>query len=791
VNNLYGKIIGYHVEKNKVVIDYEQISAIVEAITPEIINVFLPLGGERKPSHAIEEEKRVAVELAVEKDAEDLLIATDQLQIKVGTNFKVDFYTKDGQVICRDYRGERAPFVRRGSAHLMEEEGHKAIETIQGNRVEVLKEIIGDEYFYGLGENTGHLNKRGYQYQMWNTDDPSPHGESFEKLYKSIPFLLTLRKELAYGLFFDNSYHSYFNLGKENERYFFYGAKGGNLNYYFIYGPTVKQVLAGYASLTGTTPLPQLWALGYQQSRHSYDSWQRVMEVAEAFRLKQIPCDVLHLDIEYMDGYKVFTWNQERFADLAAGVAKLKAMGFKVVTIIDPGVKKEKGYSVYDEGLEHGYFIRDKDGIPYVNRVWPGDAVYPDFSDGEVRRWWGEKHRLLLQQGVAGIWNDMNEPASFDGPIPDDVTFKNDGHPSVHAEMHNVYGHLMSKATYEGLSALTGKRPFVITRACFAGTQKYSSVWTGDNCSHWEHLRMAVPMLLNLSLSGLSFCGTDVGGFSYDCNGELMARWIQLGIFSPLFRNHSNMHTRDQEPWAFGAEVEAICRKYINLRYQLLPYLYDLMWQGEKNGLPVLRPLFLDYQDDAETYELNDQFMVGAHLLVAPVLQQGQRRRVVYLPAGEWFDYWTGEKYRGEQPIIRETPLAVCPIYMKAGSIIPNYQAQNYVGEKDQSDLILDVYPGEGCYTHYQDDGETFKYRDGEFNLYRFTQRLAGDKLLLELEKTTAGYERSYENFMLKINGMEAAAVRADGKEITFSQDNGRVLVKIPAATKLVEVIEK
>lgn len=788
---MYGKIIGYHVENNKVVIDYERITATVEAITPEIINVFLPLSGRKRPSHAIEGEKRVPLELAVEREGDELLISTAQLNIRVGPDFKVDFYTKDGQTICRDYRGKRAPFVRRGKAALIAEEGHKIVANISGNRVEVLKEIIGDEYFYGLGENTGHLNKRCYQYQMWNTDDPSPHVESYERLYKSIPFLITLRKKIAYGLFFDNSYHSFFNLGKENAGYFYYGARDGNLNYYFIYGPTVKRVLAGYTYLTGTTPLPQLWALGYQQSRHSYDSWQRVQEVAATFREKQIPCDVLHLDIEYMDGYRVFAWNQDRFADFSAGVTKLQKMGFKVVTIIDPGVKKEKGYFVYDEGLANGYYLKDKDGIPYVNRVWPGEAVYPDFSDAKVRQWWGEKHRLLTEQGVAGIWNDMNEPASFDGPIPDDVIFNNDGSPAVHAEMHNVYGHLMAKATYDGLKTLTGKRPFVITRACYAGTQKYSTVWTGDNCSHWEHLRMAVPMLLNLGLSGIAFCGTDVGGFSYDCNGELLARWMQLGAFSPLFRNHSNMFTRDQEPWAFGGEVEEICRKYINLRYRFLPYFYDLMWEGEKSGLPLLRPLFLSYQDDEETYELNDQFMVGDSLLVAPVLQQGQRCRAVYLPEGEWIDYWTGEKHSGQQYVIKKTPLDVCPIYIKAGSILPNYQGQNYVGEKEQSELILDVYPGEGYYTHYQDDGESFKYRAGEYNLYSFKQRLAGDQLLLELEKTTVGYDRPYESFILKINGMKASAVRADGQEVAFSQDNDQVGFKIPGSIKMVEIICK
>ncbi|HEY8391586.1 MAG TPA: glycoside hydrolase family 31 protein [Capillibacterium sp.] len=785
---MYGKLIDYHVEKNKVTINYERITATITAVTPEIIHVFLPLGGTARPSYAIEGEKGVSVALTVERQADTLLIGTDRLKIRVDPGFLVDFYTGDGRVICRDYRGKRRPFVRRGRAALIEEEGHKVVENVSGNRVEVLKELTGDEYFYGLGENTGPLNKRGYQYQLWNTDDPSPHVESHERLYKSVPFLLVLRKETAYGLFFDNTHHSYFNLGQENEEYFYYGAKDGNLNYYFIYGPSIKQVLTGYTYLTGRTPLPQLWTLGYQQSRHSYDSWQRVQEVAAAFRAKRIPCDVLYLDIEYMDGYRVFTWHPVRFAGFGAGVAQLKEKGFKVVTIIDPGVKKEKGYFVYDEGLARDYYLKDKDGLPYVNRVWPGATVYPDFSERRVRQWWGEKHRLLTEQGVAGIWNDMNEPASFDGPIPDDVTFKNEGLPAVHAEMHNVYGHLMAKATYDGLRTLTGKRPFILTRACYAGSQKYAAVWTGDNCSHWEHLRMAVPMLLNLGLSGIAFCGTDVGGFSYDCKGELLARWMQLGAFSPLFRNHSNMFTRDQEPWAFGPAVEEICRKYINLRYMLLPYFYDLLWEGEQTGLPLLRPLFLSYQDDEETYELNDQFMVGEQLLVAPVLQQGQSCRAVYLPAGEWIDYWTGEKHSGKQYVLKRTPLDVCPIYVKAGSILPTYPVQNFVGEREIDELTLEVYPGTGRYTHYQDDGATFNYRQGEYNLYTFAQRRTGDQLCLDLAKTAAGYARSYRSFLLKVKGGKVAAAVADGEKIAFSREGNGAVLRIPATTRRVEL---
>lgn len=369
-----------------------------------------------------------------------------------------------------------------------------------------------------------------------------------------------------------------------------------------------------------------------------------------------------------MDGYRVFTWDKKRFPNPKATIEELKAEGFKVVTIIDPGVKKDKGYAIYDEGMEKGYFATDKDGVTYVNRVWPGDSVYPDFADERVRQWWAENQKIMMDYGVAGIWNDMNEPASFNGPLPDDVMFNNDGIEADHREIHNVYGHYMSKATYEGIKKYTNKRPFVITRACYAGTQKYSTVWTGDNQSLWEHLRMSIPMLINLGLSGFSFAGTDVGGFGHDCTGELLSRWVQVGAFSPLFRNHSALHTRDQEPWAFDQVTEDINRKYIKLRYTLIPYLYDIMREGEINGLPVMRPLMLHYQDDKNTYEINDEFLCGENILVAPVVEQGKKARIVYLPKGDnWVDFWTKEVFEGGQYIIKQAPLDVCPIYVKQG----------------------------------------------------------------------------------------------------------------------------
>lgn len=349
----------------------------------------------------------------------------------------------------------------------------------------------------------------------------------------------------------------------------------------------------------------------------------------------------------------------------------------------------------------------------------------------------GEKQKFLIDLGVAGVWNDMNEPASFHGPLPDDIVFTDEDQVSTHKAMHNVYGHNMAKATYEGWKEYSGKRPFVITRACYSGSQKYATGWTGDNHSIWSHIRMAVPQLCNLGLSGMNFVGTDVGGFGSDCTPELFARWIQLGCFSTLFRNHCATGCRVQEPWQFGEEVLAISKKYIRLRYELLPYLYDLMRECEETGVPMMRPLVLEYEKDPQVRNRNDQFMVGDRILVSPVLEQGAREKLVYLPAGTWYDYWTGEKLSGGASYIRKAPLDTCPIFVKVGAVIPKYPVRMHVGSDKDDLLILEAYPGEGTYAHYQDNGEDFQYRQGAYNEYRITNR-DGE---VEIEMLHEGYQ--------------------------------------------------
>ncbi|MCH5337556.1 MAG: glycoside hydrolase family 31 protein [Acetatifactor sp.] len=748
----FGKLKGYQINGQQVLLEFENFSAQVTAVTPKIINVFCGLESSEHRSHAIEGEKEQSVVLAVEERTDGLWISTGQVQTKVSDGFYVDFFDESGEPVCEEYREERKP-LRRISGEMLkmlESEGHEAAQR-QEMAFEVVKKLQGSEHFYGLGDKTGFLDKRHYAYEMWNTDNPDPQVDSFQALYKSIPFFMSLTDGHVYGIFLDNSYKSVFNMGQESEEYYYFGAAAGNLDYYYIYGETLAEVLSGYNYLTGTCPLPQKWTLGYQQSRWGYTTQEDVEEIASKMRALDIPCDSIHFDIDYMQDFKVFTWNEKRYHGDAAGYLRsLEERGFKPVTINDPGVKMEKGYSIYEEGVEHDYFAKTPEGEVYINAVWPGDAAFPDFGNPKTRKWWGDNHCFLLDKGVRGIWNDMNEPASFKGPLPDDVVFTDEDSPADHRRMHNLYGHLMAKATYEGLKELDGRRPFVITRACYAGTQKYATCWTGDNHSIWAHLQMAIPQLCNLGLSGMPFAGTDIGGFGSDTTEELLLRWVQVGCFSPLFRNHSAMGCRQQEPWQFGERAVEIYRKYVKLRYHWIPYLYDLFWEEERTGAPILRPLVYHYEKNPAAQTCNDEFLFGERILVAPVVSQGTTKRMVYLPAGEWYDYWTGEKMIGENWIIRDAPIDICPIYVKAGSVIPTMESMAYVGEKEQETLLLEVFPGKGQCDHYLDNGEDFAYREGRFHQYRFTVDDAGN---VQGEILHAGYEKPYKKIVASVFG--------------------------------------
>lgn len=744
-----GKILSYTVSGSKVRIQFENEVAEINALRDDIVNVFVPCWAPEHYSKAIEGNKEVPTAILVEKKEDAVLIETARLKVRVEDDLVVDFARVDGTPLMSTHRSGRTfdGAVSEQIRKILEAEGHDTSNMgAHHYQVEMVAQIDPEDDFYGLGDKSGFLNKKNYEYENWNSDIPQAHNEDYRALYKSVPFLMCRKKESTYGIFFDNTFHSYLNLGKENSQYFYYGADDGNLDYYFLGGSTLVELVQEYTYLTGTTPLPQLWTLGYQQSRWGYENAEEIREVARRYRELDIPCDVIHFDIDYMDGYRVFTWNEKDFGAAGELFAELGQQGYKAVTIIDPGTKLDENYFMYEEGKKNCYFATDTAGEIYVNEVWPGDATYPDFGRKEVRDWWGEHHRFLLDIGAGGIWNDMNEPASFRGELPKDVVFHDGERETNHAEMHNVYGHYMSKATYDGLRRISDKRPFVITRACYAGSQKYSTVWTGDNQSLWSHLQMLVPQMCNLGMSGFAFCGTDVGGFGADTTPELLTRWVEAACFSPLFRNHSSKGSRRQEPWLFDEQTVGIYRKYVKLRYQFLPYLYDLFYQGEQTGLPVMRPLVLHYEDDPETHNLNGEFLVGENLLVAPVLEQGAVKKMVYLPEGDWYDYWTGEKMSGGQYIIRDAPLDLCPIYVKAGSMIPMYDVVDYVGEKTYDTLYLLTMPGEASYEHFQDNGTDYAYRDGEYNLYGFSKDADN---VLQTEMLHENYPK-YKSIVLK-----------------------------------------
>ena len=727
---VFGKLTNYSVDNNKVNLYFENHDASIEFINKDIFRVYSRIKQKVK-SFSIEELTITPVSVNVSKANDSIKISVDKIDIVVYDNFKLDIYYNN-ILICEDYKKERNPFVRHAlelteseeqkesSKKVSEGEGHKNNDNSYNHVIEVIKKHNTNNKYYGLGEKTGFLNKHGYEYEMWNTDEPAAHLEYFKSLYKSIPFYITLNDNIAYGIFFDNTYRTFFDMGKENDDYIYFGADNGNLDYYFIIGPCIKGVVRKYAYLTGRTPLPKKKMLGIHQSRWSYGRNKRVDQIIKGYEKNNLPLDVMHLDIDYMDNYKVFTYNNERF-DLPKDTLRWKEKGIDIVTIIDPGVKAEDNYFIYEEGKENNYFTT-QNGMLYHNRVWPGKSAYPDFTKEATRTWWAKNQSIMTSYGVSGIWNDMNEPASFDGPLPDDVEFANDGRPTNHLEIHNVYGHLMAKATYDGLKEATNERPFVITRACYAGSQKYTTFWTGDNQSLWIHLQMAVPMLCNMSLSGLSFIGTDIGGFGGDVTKELLIRWAEVGAFFPLCRNHASMLTRDQEPFTFDEETIRCYKKALDYRAELIPYYYDLFYNGELTGDPVLKPLIYNYQNDSNTHTLNDEFLIGDNILVSPVIEQGKTKKLVYLPMGNWYNKDENNIYKGENYYVIDAPLNICPTFIKCGSIIPTYPLSLHVENKDEIifNICLDN-DKEISYSHFYDDGKSFDYRNGIYTLYNIT----------------------------------------------------------------------
>ncbi|MBN1312232.1 MAG: glycoside hydrolase family 31 protein [Anaerolineae bacterium] len=630
--------------------------------------------------------------------------------------------------------------------------------------------------FYGLGEKAGALNHAGQRFELWNTDQVGYH-RGVDPLYMSVPFLMALSGGWAVGLFFDNTYRAALDVGASTPGTVEYRAAGGEFRLYIMAG-TPQSVLQRYTEITGRTKVPPLWSLGFHQSRWSYYPEQRVMEIARQFRRRRLPCDVIHLDIHYMDGYRCFTWNKERFPNPRSTLANLHDQGFKVISIIDPGIKIDTRYRVYREGKAADVFIKYPNGAHFIGPVWPGRCCFPDFANPDVRTWWGDLYRGLLDDGIDAFWNDMNEPALITGQtgqtVPGCVCHVDEAAGAAgqsaetssppktdHDEYHNIYGMLMVKASVGGLGRLRpDRRPLILSRSGWAGLQRHAIHWTGDNKSTWDHLRLSVQMVLSLGMSGIPITGPDIGGFTGGPTPELFARWMQVGAFMPFFRVHCMQGAPDQEPWEFGPEVEDISRRYIELRYRLLPYLYTAVWQTATTGAPIARPLCFAYPDDERTYSLDDQYLWGDSFLVAPVLEEGAVARSVYLPAGEWYDFWSHRQYQGGQTVDVEAPLERLPLFIKAGAIIPLWPVQQYVGEQAIDTLTLRAYRAAGEHTslHYEDDGlcpdyELSKNHRLSHLVWRSDANSVGSRIAREIRQ--GQYQSPAQKAELQIIGLE------------------------------------
>lgn len=708
----------------------------------------------------------------------------------------------------------RAPFSIRvfdsaGGVIMTDDHGRPVLFDRATGEIQTTKMRNGEvETYYGFGEKAfPEMSRTGKFIVNWNTDTFSyPVGT--DPIYQSIPFFYALRDGRAYGLFFNNTHRTWFDMGKSSPERYSFGATGGELDYFVFTGGkerSPKKILEDYARLTGRTPLPPIWALGNHQSRWSYFPEKRVREIAEGFRSRSIPADAIHLDIDYMEGYRVFTWDKQRFPDPKKLVADLKADGFQTVLIIDPGIKVDPKYEIYAEGKRMGMFVKNPDGSELNRNVWPQASAFPDFTDGRAREWFGTKHGSHIDEGIAGFWVDMNEPGVFltdrtakpdtfhhpDKTFPYDTPHAGDGNPGTHKRYHNVYGMQMARSTFEGVKKLQPqKRPFVLTRAGFAGVQRFSAVWTGDNYASWDHLALSIPMLTNLSVSGVPFVGGDVGGFNDRPSGELYTRWLQASALTPFLRSHSVGWAGNKEPWEYGDEFTPINRASIELRYKFLPYLYSLFHEHERTGQPVMRPLWYEFPNDKLTYLVSDEYMVGSDVLVAPIVKEGMRHRDAYFPAGvTWVNWWTGERLEGGKQHRVQAPLDTLPIFIRAGAIVATQDAIQHTGEMPNASITLNVAagiePGKTSVAKiHQDGGDGFGYRQNEWRSIRI-EHVAGS-----IKQSRVGDFSGQGIRYLEIVGVTAnpREMRVDGKKLDHKFDAARKRVRVELPENVNEI---
>ena len=710
-------------------------------------------------------QKPSAFIIDLRETSDSSILLTDSLQVVIYSNpLRFSVRTFNGTVISEDYANLSVSWL--------------------GTEVTTYKKLFPDEKFLGLGEKTGNLNKRGGSYENWNSDVPA-YATNHDPLYQSIPFFIGVHDKIVYGIFLDNSYRTKFNFGAStDEQFSYFSATNGEMNYYVFGASTVAGIIRDYTWLTGRMSMPPYWSLGYQQCRWSYFPESQVMSIAQQFRDKQIPCDVLYFDIDYMDSYKIFTWNNDRFPNPKSMIEKLNGMGFHLVTIVDPGIRIDKGYFAYNEGLSNNSFAKYPDGKNYTGSVWPGRCHFPDFTNEKVRKWWGNAFTHLVNPGVEGFWNDMNEPSAWGQSIPDIVQFDFDGRKTTMAQAHNIYGLEMSRATFEGAKELLkGKRPFILTRAGYAGIQRYSAVWTGDNDATDEHMLLSARMVTGLGLSGVSFTGPDVGGFMGNPSEQLYVRWMSLGVYTPLFRNHSAWDTKSKEPWSFGLNVERVVKDMISQRYRLLPYIYSAFHESTMSGLPVARSLAINYTFDEKVYWGNyqNEYLFGDNILIAP-LSCNQQAGKVYLPEGGWYRMSSGDFFRGCTEITVDAPLNDLPVFIKASAIIPMQSDIQFTDQKPSPTLDIHIYNGEvpNSFAYYEDDGSTYQYENSQF--YKRTIYFDPLKKTLSFSQPEGNLNSKFSSYRIILHSFDKVTqINTAGKNYSLKTTSQKErMVEIP-----------
>jgi len=640
--------------------------------------------------------------LEVAENKHSILINTTAINLEIEKEpaFRLIFRNKEGKVINEDVAGEGF-----GTSFI-------------GKRSTLYKKMQPGERFIGLGEVLGNLDKRGSGFTLNNTDTYK-YGDPRLPMYTSVPFYIGIHQQEVYGLFYHNTFKTFFNFGLSTPGFTSITADGGDVDYFFIYDTSIANILYYYTSLTGRMPLPPLWSLGYHQSRCSYFPQQNVEILAETFRKKNIPVDCIVLDADYLQDYEPFRINTKRFPDMPGLTGKLKKIGIEVTASVNPGIKIDSTYPAHLDGLKNDVFIKYADGSNYTADIAPSLNNFVDFTNPKARNWWIDNMKFLPENGIHGYWNDMNEPAVGGSYLPDNLIFDFDGRKASALEAKNVYGMQMARSSYESaLKYGNGRRPFVLTRSGFAGVQRYAAIWSGDNTAKDEYLLGGTLLNTQMGLSGIPFVGDDIGGYIGNTPKDLFIRWIEVGMFAPFARNHKEAFASTNEPWSYGEEAEAIAKEFIGFRYRLLPYLYSKFHEASQTGMPVARSLSIIDPFDAKVYDnlFQYQFLCGDAILVIPVTSQ-EKSKKLYLPRGTWYNLYSDETLSGNQVINVECPLYHIPLFVKASSVIPMQSLVQTTKQKPSDTLFVHIYYGDqnNNFEYYEDDGATFEYQTGNY----------------------------------------------------------------------------